>query len=177
METKTNIREANVIKAVVYNTDANGEPDVTSYRVTLTKAIKGYRTVNGERVETDVISYIVPRNVFLAQILNRIPMAARIYDKAKKAFVAEHGKDAIMPFIDELNIFVKDADVVLDCTYHAAGETYQSVDGTQCAHKYDKWNIELVEITPGALGSQTIAALEERERQAAMAQLAAILGV
>lgn len=171
------LRVNNTIVAVVYNTVANGTIDESTYRVTLASPVKGYRNVDDKRIEVDVISYLVPRNVLLAQVLNKIPMAARVYDKKKKAFeaVAEN-KNLIMPFIDELNIFVKDAKCVLECEFHAAGEVYVDASGAETAHKKDKWNVSLVDIEAGALGQQTIAGLEEIERQKAVAELASILG-
>lgn len=171
------IKSENILKNVVYNIK-NDVVDESTYRVVLEKPIKGYRTINGERVETDVISYLVPRNVFLAQVLNKLPLLARMYTAAKATFTADaDNADKILDFTDKLNMMLAGGKFDLTLEYHAAGEVYVAADGSEAALKVDKYDIQVEAISYGELGQIVAAQIHADEAAKAIATARELLGL
>lgn len=168
----------NAIASIAYYV-VNDVVDQKTYRVTFAKSIRGYRKdADGNRIECDVISYLVPRNVFLAQVLNKLPMLARIYNKKLEQFKAiAENEGKILDFTKELNSFLRDGEIVFKAIFHAAGETFTNTDGTEGVHKFDKINVDFVNIKYGPAGAAAVAQIEATEIARMAADAAAILGL
>lgn len=167
----------NTIKSVVYNV-VNDNVDEKTYRVSLESPIKGYRTVNGVRSEANVISFLIPRNVLLAQVLNKLPMLARIYDASKKKFeLIPENEGKIMPFVEQLNTYLKGGKVTLRSEFHAGGEIQTLDDGREVRHEKDKYNIEILNVDYGPIGAATVNAIEAAELERAVEAAKAALGL
>ena len=189
MEANKTLVIDNAIKGIVYN-QVNGAADVTTYRVVLRDAITDYRNVKqavGEgddateelvRSEVSVISYLVPRNVFLAQVLNKLPLLARIYKAELEKFKAvPENEGQIMDFVDYLNMFLEEGNIKLRLEKHVAGEVCTAKDGSEYVHTVDKISIELVDVAYGPKGQETADEIHKAEIAAMKAKALAALGI
>lgn len=172
------IESVNVVKNVAYAV-IDGAVDERNYRVTLQNAIKGYRTNDvGERVEVDVISFLIPRNVFLAIACSKLPMLAKLYAKSKAMFDSVPENDGkILDFTQMLNNFLIGGEIKLEQEFHAAGEVQTLADGSTIEHEKDKYNTVIMDVAYGDTGKSVVAELEARERAKALADAMAILGL
>lgn len=130
---KTTIKSVRLVEYAEY----------TRFRVTFGSAFTGIKKIDGEYVEGDV-DYVefVPR-AFIAQVLDKVGDLEPMYSHQKERATMNNEK---FSFGAPLNVVLKDASVVLERAFFAAGEEYTMADGSIAVHAYDGYTTRLVDV-------------------------------